>query len=213
MIVFDDPQGSEGWRRARAGKVTASRASDVMAKGRNGAPSLTRSAYLAELIAETLTGEPVNSFKGNADTERGILLEPDARLAYEIATGETVRQVGLIRHPFIARAAASPDGLIGELGGLEVKCPKPHVHLDYLLSGTPPSAYQPQMAMQAMCAELAWVDFVSYCPVFPEDLRLFVVRFTPTFEYLKEVEGAVVEFLEELDAKMEKVVRLRGAAC
>lgn len=209
MRIINAEQGSPEWFDARVGRVTASRVSDVMAKGRSGAPSTTRAAYMAELVAETLTGQPVNSFKGNADTERGIQLEPEARLAYEIATGESVRQVGLVLHPTNDRVAASPDGLVGR-GGLEIKCPKPHVHLEYLLAGVAPTAYRPQMGTQILCAELEFVDFVSYCPVFPEDLQLFIVRFCPEMEYLKELDFGIGTFLSELDEKLADVKKLRG---
>jgi len=208
--VIDAPQGSPEWFAARAGKVTASRISDVLAKGRAGAPSATRAAYLGELIAETLTGQPANAFQGNADTERGIQLEPAARTAYEVRTGQMVMPVGLVIHPRIDRSGASPDGLAGD-GLLEVKCPRIHVHLSYLLAGEPPAAYVPQMAWQAACTERPWVDFVSYCPAMPDDLRLFVVRYEPSMAYLKEIEGAVVEFLAELDEKLARIAKLRAA--
>jgi hypothetical protein len=208
--VIDAPQGSPEWFAARVGKVTASRASDVMAKGRSGEPSATRAAYMGELIAETLTCAPVNSFKGNADTERGVELEPKARELYEVNTGAVVRSVGLVLHPTIDRAAASPDGLVGK-GGLEIKCPKPHIHLDYLLAGIPPKAYVPQMAMQAACAELEFVEFVSYCPQMPEDLQLFIVRYVPTPAYLKELEDAVKAFLAEMDDKLVRIAERRAA--
>ncbi|MEY5099631.1 MAG: hypothetical protein RJA36_2350 [Pseudomonadota bacterium] len=210
MKIIDAPQGSPEWFAARAGKVTASRISDVLAKGRAGAPSATRAAYMGELIAETLTGQPANAFQGNADTERGIELEPAARAAYEVRTGTMVMPVGLVIHPRIERSGASPDGLAGD-GLLEVKCPRIHVHLSYLLSGEPPASYVPQMAWQAACTERPWVDFVSYCPAMPDDLRLFVVRYEPSMAYLKEIEGAVVEFLAELDEKLVRIAKLRAA--
>lgn len=210
MKTIDFPQGSEAWLQARVGHVTASRVKDVMAKGRNGEPSATRSAYIGELIAEILTGRPVNSFKGNADTERGIELEPNARLAFEIETGLSVKQVGLVLHPRMARVAASPDGLMNGNLGLELKCPRPHVHLEYMLAGVPPTAYRPQMAMQIACAELDGVMFASYCPDFPPDLQLFVTKFTPTMEYIKDMESAVAEFLEEIDAKLLQISKLRS---
>lgn len=210
MKVIDFPQGSAEWFAARAGKVTASRISDVLAKGRAGAPSATRAAYLGELIAETLTGQPANAFQGNADTERGIELEPEARAMYEVAKGAMVSSVGLVIHPRIERSGASPDGLAGD-GLLEIKCPRIHTHIEYLLAGEPPAKYVPQMAWQAACTERPWVDFVSYCPSMPEDLRLFVVRYEPSMAYLKEVEGAVIEFLAELDDKLARVQKLRAA--
>ncbi len=210
MKIIDAPQGSPEWFAARAGKVTASRISDVLAKGRAGAPSATRAAYMGELIAETLTGQPANAFQGNADTERGIELEPAARAAYEVTRSTMVMPVGLVIHPRIERSGASPDGLAGD-GLLEIKCPRIHVHLSYLLAGEPPAAYVPQMAWQAACTERPWVDFVSYCPAMPDDLRLFVVRYEPSMAYLKEIEGAVVEFLAELDEKLARIAKLRAA--
>lgn len=212
MKVIDVPQGSEEWHCARAGKVTASRIADVLAKGRSGASSITRAAYMGELLAETLTGQPANAFEGNADTERGIELEPQARAAYELAKGSMVAPVGLVIHPRIDRSGASPDGLTDDDGLLEIKCPRIHTHLEYLLDGKPPSKYLPQMAWQAACTERAWVDFVSYCPSMPPDLRLFVVRYEPEAEYMQEIETAVVEFIRELDEKLTQVQQLRKVA-
>jgi putative phage-type endonuclease len=210
MKIIDAPQGSPEWFAARAGRVTASRIADVLAKGRSGAPSATRAGYMGELIAETLTGQPANPFQGNADTERGIELEPEARSLYEMHKGALVESCGLVIHPRIERSGASPDGLAGD-GLLEIKCPRTHTHLEYLLSGEPPSKYVPQMAWQCACTELPWVDFVSYCPAMPDDLRLFVVRYEPSMAYLREIEGAVIEFLAEMDEKLARVAKLRAA--
>ena len=95
---------------------------------------------------------------------------------------------------------------------LEIKCPRTHTHIEYLLAGVAPPQYLPQMAWQAACTERPWVDFASYCPVMPEDLRLFVVRYVPTMAYLREIEGAVIEFLAEMDEKLVRVQKLRVAA-
>lgn len=211
MKIIDAAQGSPEWLSARAGRVTASRISAVMSKGRSGAPSATRAAYLAELIAETLTGQPANAFHGNADTERGTELEPDARAVYELRSGVMVQSVGLVIHPEIERAGASPDGLVDADGLLEIKCPRIHTHLEYLLGQEPPSAYVPQMAWQCACTRRAWVDFASYCPAMPDDLRLFVVRYTPSAAYIKELETAVADFLKEMDEKLARVQTLRAA--
>jgi len=212
MKTIDAPQGSAEWFAARAWRVTASRVKDVMAKGRDGGASLTRTAYMGELIAETLTGQPANPFKGNEDTARGNELEPAARLAFEIETGETVTEVGGFIHPRMNRVAASPDGILSGKRGLEIKCPKPHIHLEYLLAGVPPPAYVPQMALQAACAELDAVWFASYCPLFPQDLQLFTVLYVPTFEYLRDMENAIEAFLDEMDAKLTKIANLRYRA-
>jgi putative phage-type endonuclease len=202
-------QGTPEWFAQRVGKVTASRIADVLAKGRSG-PSMTRAAYMAELIAETLTGQPANPFAGNADTERGIELEPEARATYEVHTGRMVQAAPFVVHPAIERSGASPDGYAGE-GLLEVKCPRTHTHLEYLLAGEPPSKYVPQMAWQCACTGRPWVDFASYCPAMPEDLRLFVVRYEPSMAYLQEMEAAVRDFLGEMDTKLARVAKLRAA--
>jgi putative phage-type endonuclease len=209
MKVIDFPQGSPEWFAARCGKVTASRLSAVMAEGRSGAPSATRAAYMGELIAETLTGQQCNAFQGNADTERGQETEPGARIAYETFSRSFVSECGLVIHPRIERSGASPDGLVGDSGLLEIKCPRIHVHLEYLLAGVPPKAYVPQMAWQAACCEREFVDFVSYCPAMPEDLRLFVVRYTPTAAYIDSLERAVVAFLHDMDDKLKQIAMLR----
>lgn len=210
MKTIDHPQGSPEWFAARLGKVTASRISDVAAEGRGGAPSVSRASYMGELIAETLTGQQCSIFKGNADTDRGIETEPAAKMAYEVSKAVLVGDCGLVIHPRIDRAGASPDGLLGDDGLLEVKCPRVHIHLDYLLSGQPPKAYVPQMAWQAACCERQWVDFVSYCPQMPEDLRLFVVRYVPTPAYIDSLERAVVAFLADMDDKLKQIQMLRN---
>lgn len=211
MKVLDFPQGSPEWLASRAGRVTASRIKDVIASGRGNAPSMTRAGYLGEIVAEMLTGKPTESGFTNADMQRGTELEPDARALYEQRHRVMVDETGLVVHPRIERAGASPDGLVGADGLLEIKCPRVHVHLDYLMTGRPPAVYLPQMAWQAACCERPWVDFVSYCPALPDDLALFVVRYTPEPDYIKTLEAAVSDFLAEADQMLERVAKLRAA--
>jgi len=211
MKVLDFPQGSPEWLSSRAGKVTASRIKDVIASGRGGAPSMTRAAYLGEIVAEMLTGKPAGDAYVNADMQRGTELEPEARALYEQRKRVMVDETGLVIHPYIDRAGASPDGLVNDDGLLEIKCPRVHVHLGYLMDGKPPAVYLPQMAWQAACCERSWVDFVSYCPALPDDLALFVVRYMPEDAYIKTLETAVREFLNEADAMLEAVAKLRAA--
>lgn len=199
-------QQTPEWFAARLGRVTASRVADVVARTKSGY-STSRAAYMAELICERLTGKQADSFT-NADMQRGNELEPIARAMYEIETGRTVNEVGFIVHPTLEMAGASPDGLVDD-GLLEIKCPRPHVHLDYLEGQKPPAKYLPQMAWQCICTQRTWVDFASYCDAMPDDLQLFVVRYTPDVEYLKELEAEVTKFLEELEARMGKINQLR----
>lgn len=199
-------QGSDEWFAARVGKVTASRVCDVIAKTKTGY-STSRAGYMAELICERLTGKPFDQFS-NADMQRGNDLEPIARAMYELEKDCSVEQVGFVPHPTLDMAGASPDGLVGE-GLIEIKCPRPHIHLDYMECGIPPVKYQPQMAWQCICTQRTWVDFVSYNADMPDDLQLFVVRYTPTLPYLKELEAEVTQFLSELDARIKGIEKLR----
>ena len=193
-------QGTPEWLAARVGLVTASRIADVLATTKSG-PSASRAGYMGELVAERLTGKSAASTFTNADMQRGTTLEPDARIAYEAQTGLLVREVGLILHPTL-KAGASPDGLVGGDTVLEIKCPRTHVHIEYLLAKKPPSKYVPQMVWQCICTGRKHADFVSYDPTMPEALQLFIVRYTPETAYMKEVEQAVAAFIAEVDAKV-----------
>lgn len=207
MKILDLPQGTPEWLQARAGKVTASRIADVMAKIKSG-EAAARKDYRAQIVAEILTGAQQEDGYINAEMQWGIDQEPLARSAYEMAKDALVDQVGFILHPRIERAGASPDGLTD--GGLvEIKCPKTATHLQYLLAGEVPTKYQPQMLWQMACAERPWCDFVSYDPRLPSDMQLFVVRFNRDEKRITEMEAEVEAFLGEVDAMLAK---LRKAA-
>lgn len=197
MKIIDFPQGSAEWLASRAGRVTASRISDVTAKIKTG-EAAARADYKAQIVAEILTGTPQGSTFTNAEMQWGTEQEPFARAAYEVAKGAMVDQCGLVLHPTIDRAAASPDGLVND-GLLEIKCPKTATHLQYLLDGKAPAKYRNQMLWQMACTERAWCDFVSFDPRLPEDLQLFVVRFERDDEAIKAMEDEVLAFLSEVD--------------
>lgn len=206
MKVINFPQGSPEWLQARVGLVTASRIADVIAKTKTG-PSASRAGYLGELVVERLTGQSAESVFINDDMRRGIELEPDARFAYELKTNQIVETCGLVRHQALM-AGASPDGLVGLDGLLEIKCPRTHVHIDYIEGGKPPAKYVPQMAWQCICTGRSWCDFASYDPKMPEALRLFVVRYTPDAGYLRELETEVAAFIAEVDEKVSRLQKL-----
>lgn len=210
MNIIECEQGSPEWFAARLGRVTASRVGDIIARTKSGY-STSRAGYMAELICERLTGKPAGSDYVNADMQRGTDLEPIARALYEVEHDKTVSQIGFVVHPTLDMAGASPDGLV-DTGVVEIKCPRPHVHLDCLEAGAAPAKYLPQMAWQCICTQRTWADFVSYCEPMPEDLRLFVVRYTPDVAYLKEIEAEVAKFLEETNARLERVQQLRKVA-
>jgi putative phage-type endonuclease len=207
MNMIDIPQGSQEWLMLRAGKVTASRVSDVIAKTKSGY-SASRANYMAQLVAEILTGQPQESYT-NAAMQWGTETEPLARSAYEAHKGVFVAQTGFVLHPKIEGAGASPDGLVDN-GLIEIKCPNTATHIDYLLAGDPPSKYQPQMAWQCACTGREWVDFVSFDPRMPDDLRMLVVRYEPEPTYIKQLEEEVSAFIAEVHDTVSRLKNLRN---
>lgn len=199
-------QGSDEWKAIRLGKVTASRVADVVAKTRTGW-SASRANYRAQLVAERLTGILGESYT-NAAMEWGVLNEAEARSAYSFYTGFDVEQVAFAPHPSIAMSGASPDGLVGTNGLVEIKCPNTATHIETLLGKSVPGKYALQMQWQMACTGRGWCDFVSYDPRMPEDLRLFVKRLERDEETIAGLTGAIVEFLQEVD---ETIVSLNTA--
>jgi len=190
-------QGSKEWLELRLGKVTASRITDVLAKGKSG-EALTREDYRYELVVQRLTGEPGESFT-NAAMEWGTATEPQARIVYEAEMGLFVEQVPFVLHPTIEWFGCSPDGLVGENGLLEIKCPSSKNHIKYLNAGKPPAKYVPQMQCQMAVTGRQWCDFVSFDPRLPKDLQMFVVRLDRDEDYIKSMEAEVVKFLSEVE--------------
>lgn len=203
MRILDLPQGSPEWLAARAGKVTASRIVDVLAKIKTGEAAARRD-YRAQIVAEILTGRPQEDGYTSPAMAWGIETEQAARDEYEAIEGVLVDQVGLVLHPTIDRAAASPDGLAGD-GLLEIKCPKTATHLQYLVDGEAPKQYQPQMLWQMACTETPWCDFVSFDPRLPDDMQFFKVRFQRDEKRIAEIEAEVKAFLAEVDATIQKL--------
>ena len=198
-------QRTEEWFAARLGKVTASRVADVIAKTKSGY-SASRDNYMAQLICERLTSTQGESFT-NAAMQWGTETEPLARSAYE-AHAEMVEEVGFVQHPKIEQAGASPDGLVGLFGMLEIKCPNTATHIDTLLSQTVPGKYITQMQWQMRCCERQWCDFVSFDPRLPQDLQLFVKRIDFDAAYVATLEEEVNLFLKELDDKVTKLLKV-----
>jgi len=202
-------QGTDDWFAARCGKVTASRIADVMAKTKTGYGA-GRKNYLAQLVIERLTGDIAEGYT-NAAMLWGIETEKYAREAYEIETGEIVEQVGFIDHPAIPMTGASPDGLVGIDGMLEIKCPNSATHIETLLSGKVAKQYILQMHWQMMCAGRAWCDFVSYDPRMPEGLQYWSQRVTLDESLAADITSEVNVFLDDLDAQAAELDKLRAA--
>ena len=193
-------QGTQEWLQARCGKVTASRVADIMAKTKSGY-STSRGNYLAELVCERLTGVPTDTFK-SAAMEWGTAQEPHARAAYEAVGGVLVEEVGFVPHPSIPDAGASPDGLVGAVGMIEIKCPYTATHIETLLSGKVPDRYNTQMQWQMACTGRTWCDYVSYDPRMPENMRLFLARVFRDQSAILAMETEVLTFIHELTDKV-----------
>ena len=199
-------QRTEDWLKKRAGKWTGSRFVDVLARNkRTGEPLKAYQDLIWQIVTERMTGEPLEGQTGRA-LQWGTDVEPYAREQYELETGNVVTESGFIVHPEYDFAGCSPDGLIGDDGGLEMKCPKsPIVHLERFLSGVP-EEYIPQIQGCMWVSGRQWWDFVSYDPRMPESHRLIIVRVKRDDEYIKTLESAVIEAESKAQSLLEKLM-------
>ena len=191
-------QRSDEWFSARLGKVTASGVADVMARTKSG-PAASRENYMMQLLCERLTGRKDDGFTTPA-MQRGVDLEPLARSAYEVESGLMVVETGLCIHPKIPNFGASPDGLVGDDGLLEIKCPNTKAHVEFLRTGKPAGEYIWQMMAQMACTDRRWCDFVSFDDRMPEPLQFKCVRIHRDEEVITSMISGVLQFLAELDA-------------
>tara|TARA_R100001143_G_C3338545_1_gene123036 strand:- start:452 stop:1060 length:609 start_codon:yes stop_codon:yes gene_type:complete len=198
-IVYVE-QGSEEWHAARMGVPTASQFAKILAS--TGKPSTRAESYRHTLLAERL-GVRAESYESDA-MKRGTELEPEARETYEFITGSAVEQVG-----FVLRGGdlvgCSPDGLIGDSGGLEIKCPMPATHISYLLRGKVPAKYIPQVqgCMYVCGPGRKWWDFMSYSP----GLEPLIVRVERDEDYIAALDSALAGFLEQMESDYLKLTK------
>jgi putative phage-type endonuclease len=197
-------QRTDEWYASRCGKVTASKIGDLMAKTKTGY-STSRQNYMADLVIERLTGCVNRDTFFSSAMQWGIDTEPQAKEAYEFKTFEQVDDIGFVDHPTILNAGASPDGLIGTEGLIEIKCPNSATHLETILTKKISKNYIYQMQFQMACTGREWCDFVSYDPRMPEKLQLFVKRIERDNEMITEIENEVKMFLDELNEKIKKL--------
>lgn len=197
-------QGSEEWFQARIGVVTASRFSDVLASVKSG-EAAARYNYKAEIIAERLTGKRAESYTSPA-MAWGNQYEAEARAIYAAIKGVEVAETGLVKHKTI-KAGASPDGLVGSDGLIEIKAPNTATHIMTMLSGVSPKKYYAQMQGQMWITGRKWCDFVSYDPRLDAKRAIFITRVERDDDYIESLEDAVLDFLEEVD---ELITQLEG---
>lgn len=202
MEIIHCEQNSPEWDAAKVGIPSASQFSAVLASGRGGAPSKTRLTYMRKLAGERITNRPANNFT-NAHMDRGHAMEPEARALYEFTAGVTVERVGFIKNH---GAGASPDGLVGDDGLLEIKTAEPHILIGYLDAGRFPSEHVAQVQGQMWVSERAWVDLMIYWPSMPP----FQARAERDDSYIdRTLAPGVQRFVDELE---DLVARLSGGA-
>ena len=196
MRVSNFEQGSQEWLQSRLGKPTASNFGKLITP--TGKPSASAESYINELIAQRITGELPEFFKSEA-MERGNELEPHAKASYEFTHDVDVVEVGLCLHDEF-ECGASPDGLIGEDGGIEIKCPLPHTHVAYLRAGEVPSKYIPQIQGCMWITGRKWWDFMSYHPA----MENLIVRVERDDAYIKKLADAVIRSVAQIEIESKK---------
>lgn len=211
FTIIEAEQRTPEWYAARAGRVTGSRAADVLAKIKSGEAAGRRN-YRVQLVAERLTGKPQEDCYVSKEMQRGIDLEPAARLAYEVRTGLVVRQTGFLSmSEFLS--GCSLDGDVEEFKGLVgFKCPNSSTHVEYLKSRRLPPIYVPQSTHEMWVTGAEWYDFVSYDDRMPEHLQLFCVRVQRNEFDIAGYEQEVRRFLAEVQIEYEELKNLKVAA-
>ena len=201
-------QGTVEWHQLRLGKVTASRVADILAKTKSGA-SASRGNYLIELALQRVTKTIEESYT-NAAMEWGTQTEPQARVAYEVATGNFVDQIAFVNHPTIAGFGCSPDGLVANDGLIEIKCPNSATHWTYIKANKPPEKYIIQMQAQMAVTKAKWCDFVSFDPRMPERSQLLIVRVPRDPEFILFMEAEINQFLSEVEVEVNLMEKRNG---
>ena len=201
-MTQDIEQRSDAWFAARCGSLGASQIADALSKTKDGKPGSTSQNLRTKLVVERLTGVQEDGFK-NAAMEWGVVNEEAARIAYEAHTGAFVTEVGLYKHPTIAGTHASPDGIVGDDGLVEIKCPNSATHIETIKTGKIATKYLYQMQWQMRCTDRQWCDFVSFDPRLPENLRLFVKRVHRDNDQLAKLEAEVQQFLDGVASDVE----------
>ena len=204
-VITSMEQGSDEWKEEKRGIISASRFKEVISKGRSGSASKTRMSYMYQLAAEDITGELSPSFS-NEYMEWGTATEPQAREAYCHHSGNVVDEVAFIRcteHLI----GISPDGLVGDDGGLEIKCPKTSTQIETVLSGKMPAMHKAQVQGSLWITGREWWDFVSFDPRINSPAHYFCIRIERDEKYISELAEKTLAFEDELKTIIKQ---LRG---
>jgi putative phage-type endonuclease len=204
-IIETCEQGSIEWLSLRLGKITASRVKDVLTKGRGTSPSKTAESYMMELIAEILTGNSKPFFENDA-MRWGTETEPQARAMYAVNNDFVdVKEVAFVEHN--EQVGISPDGLIGDDGLLEIKCPNTTTQLKRALSDDYSADYKAQIQMQLWVTEREWCDFLSFDPRLDCAAGYLQQRVMRDEEYIEEMKTKVYAFVEKMNNLIEQLTK------
>lgn len=210
FTVIDVPQRSPEWYSARVGRLTSSCANDMLATRKDKTEAAGRANLRVRLALERITGKPQDGDYVSKAMQQGIDREVDACGLYEALTGRVLQTVGFLRHDTLM-AGASLDGYVGEFEGIvEVKCPIPATHLEYLITGRVPTDYYRQVIHQLWISGAAWCDWLSFNPDFPEPLQTKIVRIQRHGPDIAGYDQQARAFLEEVDRKVELIQTLSG---
>lgn len=196
MKIFELEQGSEEWFEAKLGIVSTSNFDKVLNRGAG------RGLYMRKLAGEKLTGVTQIGYS-NENMKNGQDLEEFAREYYESHNGCSVKQVGFIKRD--DWVGTSPDGLVGDDGLIETKCPLPSTHIENILKAKMPTCYNPQVQGQLWVTGRKWCDWISYCPMI-KDRPFFSVRILRDEKYINVLEIAVETFVKELKKIIERII-------
>ena len=212
-------QNTPEWLMQRIGMCTGSKVADVIGRKKQTKAQIEkgevaeylkgRDDYMWDVVVERLTGRATDHYISPA-MEHGTDTEPLARAAYETAMDVDVKHGGFFVHPQMEWFGASPDGLIGTDGILEIKCPTTRVHLQYLKDDEIPIDYAPQMLAELACTERKWCDFVSYDDRLPANMRLFIKRFERNDALIAGMEAEVKTFLEDVILRLGELAERFG---
>lgn len=197
-------QGTQEWLMDRLGKVTASRIADVVGKTKTGSYLAARDTYKWQLVRERVTGVPTE-FRVTAPMQFGLDNEADARIFYETLYGVSVEQMGFADHPTVAMSGASPDGLVGEEGLIEIKCLETTNHLRAIYSAITPQYYVNQCMWQMAVLGRQWCDLTLYDPRVPEEMQLRRFRIVRDEAAIADLELEVLKFNNEIDEILTKL--------
>jgi predicted phage-related endonuclease len=204
FTIIDAEQRSPEWFAARLGRLTGSRAGDMLATIKSGEAAARRDLRM-QLVCERLTHTLQEESFISPAMQRGIDCEPLAFAAYESLTGHVAQRTGFIAHDTLL-VGCSLDGHVGAFEGIcEFKAPKSATHLRYLRAGTVPSDYLPQIRHNLWVTGAAWCDFLSFDDRFPPPLQTFLVRVQAADVDLPGYEKAALAFLAEVDREVTAV--------